>query len=61
MEELNNGNFDYGSYQNYFNSFFFIMTTISSIGYFSPVTSLIGKVSIIALMAFVVAVIPNQS
>jgi hypothetical protein len=37
------------------------MTTISIIGYYSPVTSLTGKVSIIFFLAIVVTVIPNQS
>ena len=48
-------------YTNFFDNFFFIMTTISIVGYNSPVTSPAGKVSIIVLMMVVVVVIPGQS
>jgi hypothetical protein len=37
------------------------MTTISIVGYYSPVTSFEGKISIIVLMAIVVVVIPQYS
>ena len=37
------------------------MTTISVVGYYSPVTSFSGKISIIVLMAIVVIVVPSQS
>jgi hypothetical protein len=35
------------------------MTTISVVGYYSPVESFVGKISIIVLMAIVVIVIPS--
>jgi hypothetical protein len=38
-----------------------MMTTIAVIGYLSPVKSEAGKVSMIALMAIIIVVIPNQS
>lgn len=58
-EDLTSG--DLSNYQSFFDTFFFIMTTISIVGYYSPVTSFEGKISIIVLMAIVVIVIPNQS
>jgi len=52
---------DFTKYQTFFDVFFFIMTTISIVGYYSPVESFEGKISIIVLMSIVVIVIPNQS
>lgn len=46
---------------NFFDSFFIMMTTVSVIGYVSPVISEAGKVSMIVIMIIIVAVIPNQS
>lgn len=50
---------DFTTYQSFFDTFFFIMTTISIVGYYSPVTSFEGKISIIVLMAIVVIVVPS--
>ncbi|CDW84459.1 cation channel family protein [Stylonychia lemnae] len=52
---------DLTHYQSFFDTLFFIMTTISIVGYYSPVQSFEGKISIILLMAIVVIVIPSQS
>lgn len=57
MEDIN----DQTAFVNFFDSFFIMMTTIAIIGYISPVRTEAGKVSMIVIMAIVVAVIPNQS
>lgn len=49
---------DLQTYQSFFDTYFFMLTTISIVGYYSPVTSFEGKISIIVLMAIVVVVIP---
>ena len=49
------------NYMDFFQCFFYVMTTISIIGYYSPAKSQPGKISLIFLMAIVVIVVPNQS
>lgn len=48
-------------YIDFFECFFFVMTTISIIGYMSPAKSEAGKISLIFLMGIVIVVVPNQS
>lgn len=43
------------------NTLFFIMTSVSIIGYGSTVTTFFGRVFLIFLLAFVFIAIPNQS
>lgn len=50
---------DNDNYQEFFESFFYVMTTISIIGYYSPAKSEPGKISLIFLMAIVMIVVPN--
>ena len=44
-----------------YNTFFFVMTTISTIGYYSEIDSILGKVLIIVLIIVAIVVIPNRT
>jgi len=46
---------------NFFQSFYFVMTTISVVGYGSYITSLQGKLALIVIIIIIIVTIPEKA
>ena len=53
-------NQDYGMLMGWYDSFFFMVTTLSLVGYGSSIQSPTGKISIIFFIALVIVIVPDQ-
>jgi len=55
--DFNNGHFEL--MKSFHDTFFFMMTTISTVGYGSSIISPVGRVSIIIFISIVVVIVPD--